>query len=158
MIILIFQIIVFFDQNISLIFFCKRWIPCQASTSVLCIHYRPEDPVTVHCSTKDAYTSKITFLAYFSFEGTVNVILSDVFNYPKKLVRLSLNEIFIVLILKDDYCCESGTLLLKSRWSLWLKYEIKMLLLLKHNKIFGSINNLIIIGQCIKHCFLGIKY
>ena len=39
-------------------FFCERWIPCQAS--VLCLHYRPE---TVHCSTKDAYTSEITFLA-----------------------------------------------------------------------------------------------
>ena len=34
--------------------------PCQALTSVLCLHYRP---VTVHCSTKDAYTSEITFLA-----------------------------------------------------------------------------------------------
>ena len=32
----------------------------QAVTSVLCLHYRPE---TVHCSTKDAYTSEITFLA-----------------------------------------------------------------------------------------------
>ena len=31
-----------------------------AVTSVLCLHYRPE---TVHCSTKDAYTSEITFLA-----------------------------------------------------------------------------------------------
>jgi len=41
-------------------FICKRWIPCQAETFVLCLHYRPE---TVHCSTKDAYTSKITFLA-----------------------------------------------------------------------------------------------
>ena len=34
--------------------------PCQASTSVLCLHKRPE---TVHCSTKDVYTSEITFLA-----------------------------------------------------------------------------------------------
>ena len=41
-------------------FLCKRWIPCQASTSVLCLHYRPEK---VHWSTKDAYTSEITFLA-----------------------------------------------------------------------------------------------
>ena len=41
-------------------FLCERWIPCQASTSVLCLHYRPE---TVQCSTKDAYTSEITFLA-----------------------------------------------------------------------------------------------
>ena len=41
-------------------YLCERWIPCQASTSVLCLHYRP---VTVHCSTKDEYTSEITFLA-----------------------------------------------------------------------------------------------
>ena len=42
-------------------YLCERWIPCQASTSVLCLNYRP---VTVHCSTKGAYTSEITFLAY----------------------------------------------------------------------------------------------
>ena len=37
----------------------ERWIPCQPPTSVLCLLYRPE---TVHCSTKDAYTSEISFL------------------------------------------------------------------------------------------------
>ena len=41
-------------------YLCERWIPCQASTSFLCLYYRP---MTVHCSTKDAYTYKITFLA-----------------------------------------------------------------------------------------------
>ena len=41
-------------------FLCEIWIPCQAVTSILCLHYRPE---TVHCSTKDAYTYEITFLA-----------------------------------------------------------------------------------------------
>ena len=41
-------------------FLFERWIPCQASKSVLCLHYHPE---TVHCSTKDVYTSKITFFA-----------------------------------------------------------------------------------------------
>ena len=60
LIILIIHIIVSYEQNISLIFLCERWIPCQAVTSVLCLHYRPE---TVHCSTKDMYTSEITFLA-----------------------------------------------------------------------------------------------
>ena len=60
LIILIIHIIVSYEQNISLIFLCERWNPCQAVTSVLCLHYRPE---TVHCSTKDAYTSEITFLA-----------------------------------------------------------------------------------------------
>ena len=41
-------------------FLSERWIPCQAVTSGLCLHYRPE---TVHSSTKDAYTSEITFLS-----------------------------------------------------------------------------------------------
>ena len=41
-------------------YLCERWIPCQASTSVLWLYYRP---VRVHCSTEDAYTSEITFLA-----------------------------------------------------------------------------------------------
>ena len=41
-------------------YLCERWIPCQASTSVLCLRYHPE---TVHCSTKDAYTSEISFFA-----------------------------------------------------------------------------------------------
>ena len=66
LIILIINIIVSYDQNILLIFYVKDefhvrlWILCQAVTSVLCLHYRPE---TVHCSTKEAYTSEITFLA-----------------------------------------------------------------------------------------------
>ena len=46
------------NQYISFIFYL--WITCLAVTSVLCLHNRPE---TVLCSTKDAYTSEITFLA-----------------------------------------------------------------------------------------------
>ena len=34
--------------------------PCQAVTSVLCLLFRPK---TAHCSTKNAYTSEISFLA-----------------------------------------------------------------------------------------------
>ena len=41
-------------------FLCERWIPCQAVTSVLFLPFRPK---TVHCSTKNAYTIEITFLA-----------------------------------------------------------------------------------------------
>ena len=37
--ILIIHIIVSYDQNISLIVLCERWIPCQAMASVLCLHY-----------------------------------------------------------------------------------------------------------------------
>ena len=40
--------------------FLWKWIPCQAVTCVLCLLFRPK---TVHCSTKNAYTSEITFLA-----------------------------------------------------------------------------------------------
>ena len=70
LIILIIHIIVFYDQNISLIFLFERWIPCQALTSVLCLHYRPE---TVHCSTKDAYTFEITFVALHLWPERKNV-------------------------------------------------------------------------------------
>ena len=47
------------SHNSFIDFLCERWISCQAMTSVLCLHYRPE---TVHCSTKNAYNSEITFL------------------------------------------------------------------------------------------------
>ena len=36
-IIFIIHILVSYDQNISLIFFMWKWIPCQAATSVLCL-------------------------------------------------------------------------------------------------------------------------
>ncbi len=52
--ILIIHIIVSYDQNISLIFLCERWIPCQAVTSVLCLHYRPE---TVYIKKKTSMVS-----------------------------------------------------------------------------------------------------
>ena len=51
-------------------FLCEKWIPCQAVTSVLCLHYRPE---TVHCSTKEVYTSEITFFAlHLSIDISMN--------------------------------------------------------------------------------------
>ena len=50
----------FESNNVRDDFVCERWSLFQATTSVLCLHYHPE---TVHCSTKDAYTSEITFLA-----------------------------------------------------------------------------------------------
>ena len=44
-------------------FFMWKWIPCQTVTSVLCLLFRPK------C--KNAYTSKITFLALVPcFQGT----------------------------------------------------------------------------------------
>ena len=74
LIILIFHIIFSYGQNISLILLCERWIPCQASTSVLCLHYRT---VTVHCSTKDAHTSEITFLALNPWYYRLNWVSVD---------------------------------------------------------------------------------
>ena len=91
------HIIVSYDLNIVLIFLCKRWIPCQASTSVLCLHYRPESQETVHCSTKDAYTAEITFLALHPCPDTnvreqlgdckVNVRFGDIFYFQKMFSR-----------------------------------------------------------------------
>ena len=54
-------------------FLCERWIPCQASTSVLCLHYRPE---IVQCSTKDAHTSEITFLVLQPWSSRTNIYLT----------------------------------------------------------------------------------
>ena len=90
MIILIIHIIVSYDQNILLIYW---WIPCQASTSVSCLHYRP---VTVHCSTKDAYTSEITFLALNPWICTY---------FRVQLVKTKSSFIFVVSI---DPSCKDG--------------------------------------------------
>ena len=65
MIILIIHIIVSYDQNISLIFYV---------TSVLCLHYHPE---TVHCSTKDAYNSEITFLTLHPWYSCIYYLWTD---------------------------------------------------------------------------------
>ena len=58
-IILKMHIIVSYDQNISQTIFVKIE-SSQAVTSVLCLLFRPK---TAHCSTKNAYTSEISFLA-----------------------------------------------------------------------------------------------
>ena len=48
------------EYSINVRFYVKDGSHVRLVTSVLCLHYRPE---TVHCSTKDAYTSEINFLA-----------------------------------------------------------------------------------------------
>ena len=57
-------------------FLCDRWILWQALTSVLCLHYRPE---TVHCSTKDVYTSEITILALHSWRNLKYFLIMLIF-------------------------------------------------------------------------------
>ena len=57
--ILIIYIIVVYDQNILLIFDAKDGSHVRLQHRFACLHYRPE---TIHCHTKDAYTSEITFL------------------------------------------------------------------------------------------------
>ena len=89
-------------------FFCERWIPCQASTSVLCLHYRPE---TVHCSSKDAYTSEITFLLlqpWLALDIQLQAECSTRHQPPFKVNSRNLhyflwNKIHIVLVQKDDF-------------------------------------------------------
>ena len=56
MIILITHIIVSYDKNISLIIYVN-----DGSHAICLVFTLP--PVTVHCSTKGAFTSEITFLA-----------------------------------------------------------------------------------------------
>ena len=64
-------------------FLFERWIPFQASTSVLYLHYRPE---TVNCSTKDVYTSEITFLALQSLGQITEKYLSDRHGHRSEVV------------------------------------------------------------------------
>ena len=52
-------------------FLCERWIPCQALTSVLCLHYRPE---TVHCSELHISCVKLT-MKKLSEKNTIRVII-----------------------------------------------------------------------------------
>ena len=92
-------------------FLCERWIPFQASASVLCLHYRPE---TVHCSTKDVYTSEITFLAFTILAP--NMILNfiglfrfRVFTFPVDGLDLSrmnsLSFLRSTTVSPSGFCC-----------------------------------------------------
>ena len=76
LIILIINIIVSYDQHISIIFLCETWIPCQAVTSVLCLHLHY---ITVHCSTKNGFTYEITIftLQFFAYKSACTLIFSD---------------------------------------------------------------------------------
>ena len=60
--ILIIHIIVSFDQNLSLIFYVKDGSHVESGFDIRLVFTLPP-PETVHCSTKDAYTSELTFLA-----------------------------------------------------------------------------------------------
>ena len=99
MIILLIHIIVSYDQNISLIFLCERWIPCQAVTSVLSLHYRPE---TVHCSKKDAYTSEITFLALHPCIDLRNANIALVKKCERNWVFATTSDFLIPIFLQSN--------------------------------------------------------
>ena len=103
-------------------YLCERWIPCQASTSVLCLNYHP---VTVHCSTKDAYTSEITFLAlnpwhwlkyfiygglrlyqYYEDEFLVKLLLTRFFQITSlQIIKDKLSLCFYVFV--NPYCIKA---------------------------------------------------
>ena len=55
--------------------FLWKWILCQVVTSVLCLLFRPK---IVHCSTKNAYTSEITFLALVPWRLENDAITSKI--------------------------------------------------------------------------------
>ena len=122
MVILIIHIIVSYDQNISLIFLCERWIPCQASTSVLCLHYRPE---TVHCSTKDAYTSEITFLVlhpwfcqYFQFWTILEYVHHNAAKEIESLPQTQISKLTFDMS-NLDYAIKKSF-----QWTEWKKVQI----------------------------------
>ena len=66
------------DQNISLIFLCERWIPCQAVTSAQ----------RQYTALKKTYTSEKTFLALHPWIKETNTlyeyILLLIYLYYKK--------------------------------------------------------------------------
>ena len=87
-------------------FLCERWIPCQASPSVLCLHYRS---VAVQYSTKDAYSSEITFLVkILGIEKStfVNQALSCLQGEPRR------NTLTVSLMkerIKNEWCRDRRT-------------------------------------------------
>ena len=83
MIISIIHIIVSYDQNISLICLCEWWIPWQA-WHPSCVYITAHE--TVHCSTKDVYTSEITFLALRPWYGLDSWYILLI-NYHKNCVH-----------------------------------------------------------------------
>ena len=64
--------------------------PMSGFVSVLCLHYRH---VTVHCSTKDAYTSEITFLAL-----NPSTVSSVYFSLLDKVTKYFQNKILVLSI------------------------------------------------------------
>ena len=62
-------------------FFMWKMDSMSGFYSVLCLHYRP---VTVHCSTKDAYTSEITFLALNPCPPLYLILYLDAFYISRK--------------------------------------------------------------------------
>ena len=57
--------------------FLWKWIPCQFVTSILCLLFCLK---TVHCSTKNAFTSEITFLALVPW-SRYKIFYSKVYGY-----------------------------------------------------------------------------
>ena len=98
-------------------FLCEKWIPCQASTCVLCLHYRPE---TVHCRTKDAYTFEITFFPLRLWTEPLNQ--RDIWAKSSIIKKITSNcrKLSKLLILKLNYTQKN----LISNWENWIFYYL----------------------------------
>ena len=68
-------------------FFMWKWIPCQTVTSVLNLLFRPK---TVHCNTKNAYSTEITFLALVPWK--IQHLYISIFSLP--LIRQTKSFLF----------------------------------------------------------------
>ena len=91
-------------------FLCEIWIPCQAVSvmSVLCLHYRPE---TVHCSTKDVYTSEITFLALYPCSPTLYLTVYILkLRFSGLIRKFKKNESFTEIVKANIKICMQKTL------------------------------------------------
>ena len=69
--------------------FLWKWIPCQAVESVLCLLFRPNP---VHCSTKKAYNSKITFLELYPCIFWWDLVKTVLFSFQLSSNNCELNR------------------------------------------------------------------
>ena len=80
-------------------FLCERWIPCQAVTSVLILLSNPE---TVHCSTKNAYTSEITiftlpwwnYIHIYKYERSLSSYKLEIQNISSSILTVLIRAIY----------------------------------------------------------------
>ena len=81
--------------------------PMFTSTFLLCLHYRPE---TVHCNTKNAYTSEITFLALHTWLSLGIHQVNSMLNMQPSLNYYRFLVIYNLIVQKPSFASEPNFL------------------------------------------------